>query len=92
MNDKLENLIYFSYILQHQSQFYVLSYGAGNTIVPRNQAQIFSWLKDSEKYTSEEINRHTKALHDEKDYLFRGAMKYWEERRKKNQSDCIVKP
>ena len=83
----LDDLLYYTYILQYQSQFYVYLYGHEGQLKPGNQDQIMKWILKEEKISADEIKQKLQNLVDldkgEKEKLFKGTSRVWEEVRNK---------
>lgn len=79
----LDNLLYYTFILQYQSQCYVYLYGDDGQIVPGNQDMIMRWLKKEEKISASEIKQKLQILVDsdkeKKEKLYKGTKSIWEE-------------
>jgi len=83
----LDDLLYYIYILQYQSQFYVYLYGDEGQLRPGNQDQIMKWILKEEKLSTSEIKQKIQDLADldkkKKKELYKGTLRIWEEVRKK---------
>lgn len=83
----LDGLLYYTYILQYQSQFYVYLYGDEGQLKPGNQDQIMRWILKEEKISTDEIKRKLKELTElnknKKKQLYKGTLRIWEEVREK---------
>lgn len=55
LNKRLDECLYYLYILQYQTQWYVHSYNVKWGPKPGNYDQIMDWLKQEEKITIEEL-------------------------------------
>lgn len=81
--EHLDSLLYYTYILQYQSQFYVYLYGDEGQLKPGNQEQIMRWILKEEKISSSEIKQKIQELSDldreSKKKLYKGTKNIWEE-------------
>ncbi len=79
----LDSLLYYTFILQYQSQYYVYLYGDDGQLKPGNQEQIMKWILKEEKISASEIKKKLQDLVDsdkeKKKKLYKGVKKIWEE-------------
>lgn len=82
----LDNLLYYTYILQYQSQFYAYLYGEEGRLKPGNQDQIMKWIFKEENISANGIKQKLQELTDlnknQKNKLYKGTLQIWEEVRK----------
>ena len=87
ININLDDLLYYTYILQYQSQFYVYLYGDVGQLRPGNQEQIMKWILKKEKITVDELRQKLEELsnlsREQKEKLFKSTMDTWKRVRKK---------
>ena len=83
----LDNLLYYTYILQYQSQFYAYLYGEEGRLKPGNQDQIMKWILKEESISIDGIKQKIQELSDlnddKKNKLFKGTERIWKEVRNK---------
>jgi hypothetical protein len=58
----LDDLLYYLYILQYQSQYYIYLYGDEGQLRPGNQQQIMKWLLKEENISSDGIKQKLDEL------------------------------
>lgn len=85
LNNKLDSLLYYSQILQYQSQYYIYMYGPKKVIVPPNQKKVMEWIKHRNIHKIEEIEKEVEFLHENKEGISKGTMEIWKELREMNE-------
>lgn len=83
----LDDLLYYTYILQYQSQFYVYLYGDEGQLKPGNQDRIMKWILKEKSISTDGIKQKLQELtdlnKDKKKKLYKGTLRIWEEVRSK---------
>lgn len=81
IHQKLDDLLYYLYILQYQSQYYVYLYGDEGQLRPGNQKQIMRWLLKEEDISSDGIIQKLDELvnisREDKEKLLKSTLDTW---------------
>lgn len=64
INMHLDDLLYYTNILQYQSQYYVSLYGDEGRFRPGNQEQILKWISKEENLSASDIEKRFKDLNE----------------------------
>jgi hypothetical protein len=62
IQNTLDELLYYLYILEYQSQYYIYLYGDEGQLKPGNQQQIMRWLLKEEDISSDGIQQKLNEL------------------------------
>lgn len=78
---KLDDLLYYLYILQYQSQYYIYLYGDEGQLRPGNQKQIMRWLLKEEDISSDgiiqKLNELVNISREDKEKFLKSTLDTW---------------